>query len=441
LPRIPPSGPWRTPGAAGAVYAAAAGLKQKGQKGYEALAPLGGGPGASDLRLLAPLLGALGNPYGPTGDLVAQRLLPAFGPALAPELRAGLDLRGKAADGRRLLALAHLDKRAGRELCRAALREGTPAVRAAAAPEEAEWEAVAALAGTAPAPGKRAALDLFRERPATTEGAAPALLKVLLHGSYDLNWRARQALARQGPAAVPALVEVLRGPDPEQRREAIWVLGDIGAGAGGATAALVEALRDPTRFRYGGALAECARSALARIGPPARAAVPALREEFEGGDAERRFYAAEALVKITGAVKRYLPVLIEYLSSPNIHVRRDATEALGQIGPAAKAAVPALIRVLKDRPGNVCHFAAEALARIGHDAEEVVPLLIDLVGSDTYYFRRAAVEALGLFGPKARAALPVLREVAQERARYMQEVAGPALAAVQGTAKEAGGGR
>jgi hypothetical protein len=156
---VPPSGPWRTRGTADALYAAAAGLTQKGQKGYEALVPLADGPGAGDLRLLAPLLEALGNPYAPTGDLVAQRLLPAFGPALASELRAGLNLRGKAADGRRLLALAHLDKRAGRELCRAALREGAPAVRAAAlrglavaAPEEADREAVAALAGNAPAP-------------------------------------------------------------------------------------------------------------------------------------------------------------------------------------------------------------------------------------------------------------------------------------------------
>jgi HEAT repeat protein len=447
LAPVPPSGPWRTPAAAAVLYAAAAALRQRGAKGHNALAALADSGGAGDLRLREPLLAALVNPYGATADLVAQRLLPPFGPALAPELRAGLNLPGKAADGRRLLALAQLDKRGGRELCRTALREGAPVVRAAAlrglavaAPEEAEREAVAALSGPAPGSLKGAALDLLRERATAVEGAVPALVRLALLGDYRWEWRARQALARQGRAAVPALVKALQDPSPERRRDAIWVLMDIGPEAGEATEALVAALRDEAKL-YSYRIGDCARAALARIGPPARAAVPALREELERGDAELRFHAAEALVKITGEVKRYLPALIEGLSSPDIGIRRDAAEALGQIGPAAKAAVPALIRVLKDRPGNVCHFAAVALGRIGHNAEEVVPFLIDLVGSDRYYYRRDAVEALGLFGPKARAALPILQEVAKERSRYMQEVVGPALAAIQGTAKEAGGGQ
>ncbi len=442
---IPASGPWRSPGTADALHAAAAGLKQKGQRGYDALAPLAGAAGAGDLRLLAAVTAALDNPYGPTADLVAQRLLPAFGPALAPELRAGLGLRGKAGEGRRLVALAHVDRRAGRELCRAALREGSPAVRAVAlrglavaAPEEAEREAVAALAGGGPAPLKRAALDLFRERRATSADVVPALIRVLKDAGHDFSCRAREALARQGPAAVLALAEVLRGPSARNRRGAIWVLGEIGPEAGGATEALVAALRDqPTDY----SIPDCEdpRAALARIGPPARAAVPALREEFERGGAAR-FRPAEALVMITGDVKRYLPVLVEGLSWPHMLVRWGAAQALGRLGPAAKPAVPALVRALEDRPGNVCHHAAVALGRIGHKAEEVVPLLIDLAGSEKDYWRHAAVEALGLFGPKARAALPVLQAAARDRSRYVRQAVGPALAAVEG-AEEAGGGR
>src|SRR5438067_1215724 len=117
---------------------------------------------AADLRRLLAAGAAAAADTGLRRRANAPRPQAASVPALAPELRAGLDLRGKAADGRRLLALAHLDRRAGRELCRAALREGTPVVRAAAlrglalaAPGEAEREAVAALSGPAPVPLKR----------------------------------------------------------------------------------------------------------------------------------------------------------------------------------------------------------------------------------------------------------------------------------------------
>jgi HEAT repeat protein len=443
---IPPSGPWRTPAAADTVYAAVDGLARNAQRGYAALTALPDTQGDGDLRLLGPVLRVMHDPYSALADFIAVRVLPAFGRALAPELRGAYDPRGGAADRRRLLALAHVDPRVGLGLCREALRQGAPAVRAVAlrglavvAPEEAEREAVAALAGKAPAQLKRAAVDQLRERTATTVEAAPALVRVL-HGSYDLNWRAQEALTRLGKAAVPALLGALRDPDPDHRRSAIWVLRDIGPEAHDAAPALVEALRDEGCV-YGMSIPDCARGALGRIGPAARAAVPALTRDLRGPDAHTRFTAAVALVRITGRTDPYLPFVLELLAASDWRVRREAFVFLEEIGPAAAAAVPRLVQILKDPADPLRHFAASALGHVGRNADEVVPVLVAMVGESAWHLRLTAIHALGLFGPKACAALPVLQEAAKERSRPVQEGARRALLAVQGPQKEAGGGR
>jgi HEAT repeat protein len=442
---LPPSGPWRTPAAAAPLHAVVGGLKHSGRRGYEALTALGEGGG--DLRLLAPLLAVLHNPCSALADFLAVRVLPAFGRALAPDLRGAYDPRGGAVDGRRLLALTHIDLRLGRRLCREALRLGSLAVRSAAlrglavvAPAEAEREAVAALAGQAPAPLKAAALELLKERATAADGAVPALLRVLLQGDYPLWWQAQQALARQGRAAVSALVEALRAPNPEHRRHAMWVLRDIGPEAADATPALIEALRDEAPV-YGMSIPDCARDALGRIGPAARAAVPALTRDLRAADAHTRFTAAKALVRITGRATPYLPFILDLLAAADWQVRREAFLFLEEIGPAAGAAVPRLLQILQDPADELRHFAASALAHIGRSADEVVPLLIGWVGGGAWHLRLWAIRGLGQFGPKARAALPVLREAAKDRSHPVQGAARRALVAIEGPQKEAGGGR
>jgi HEAT repeat protein len=442
---LPPSGPWRTPAAAAPLWGVVEGLEHSGQRGYAALTAQSEVGGVGDLRLLRPLLGVLHNPYSALADFIAVRVLPAFGRAVVAELRSECDLRGKAVDGRRLMALAHCDRRAGRALCQEALRRGSPAVRAAALhglslsePEEADREAVMALAGTAPKSLKRAALDLLSQRTVRTEGAAPALLRALFHGSHDLNWRAARALARQGKRAVPALAEALRDPDPERRRQAIWVLRDIGPEARPATPALVAALADAGEV-YGVSIPDCARAALGQIGPAARSAVPALTRNLRAPDAHTRFMAADALVRITGRTRRYLPFILDLLADQDWEVRREAFLSLERTGPAAEAAVPRLIEILKDPEDELQHFAASALAHIGRSAGEVVPLLIAMVGEGAWHLRLTAIYALGLFGRKARAALPVLHEAAKECSRPVQEAVRRAVVAIQGPPEEAAG--
>jgi hypothetical protein len=86
----------------------------------------------NDLRLIDPAIQALGDIYSELADLVAEKILPAYGPGIVPRLKAGLDLKGKKQDARRLQIMHQLDPAGTLELCKTALEDGTPEVKAAA---------------------------------------------------------------------------------------------------------------------------------------------------------------------------------------------------------------------------------------------------------------------------------------------------------------------
>jgi hypothetical protein len=85
-----------------------------------------------DLRLIAPALAALDDSYAEVADLIAHKILPLYGPAIVPELRANFDPRGRGGHVRRLLLLHRLDPEAARPYVRRSLEEGSPEVRIAA---------------------------------------------------------------------------------------------------------------------------------------------------------------------------------------------------------------------------------------------------------------------------------------------------------------------
>jgi len=85
-----------------------------------------------DLRLIDPAIQALGDTFPELADLVAEQVLPGYGPGIVPRLRNGLDLKGKKADARRLAVMHRLDPGGAVELCKSALEEGSPEVKAAA---------------------------------------------------------------------------------------------------------------------------------------------------------------------------------------------------------------------------------------------------------------------------------------------------------------------
>lgn len=127
-----------------------------------------------------------------------------------------------------------------------------------------------------------------------------------------------------------------------------------------------------------------AMSAIRYIGPPARAAVPALIDELNGDERGLHWNAAAAL---------------------------------GAIGPDAKAALPTLLRVLKEEG-----IGADAIGEIGADEAVIVPLLIAKLHGGKRRERTSAAYALGRYKSKADVVVPALIRAVKEGNKGLRAV-------------------
>jgi hypothetical protein len=85
-----------------------------------------------DLRLITPALEAIDDSYSEMSEFVATKILPIYGPAILPELKAKFDPKGKQGHARRLLLMHQLDAAGTRDLIKQSLDEGSKEVRIAA---------------------------------------------------------------------------------------------------------------------------------------------------------------------------------------------------------------------------------------------------------------------------------------------------------------------
>jgi HEAT repeat protein len=202
---------------------------------------------------------------------------------------------------------------------------------------------------------------------------------------------------------VAALIKQLKDKDPNARSKAARALENIDPAAKDAVPLLIEVLKDRDP---GYPLAPIAAKALGRLGS---AAVPALMETLEVKDGRVQAYAATALMRIGPDAKPAVPALIEVVKKykdPAHLARLNAIAALGKIGPGAKEAVPTLAEVAKDKPPmSAARLAAvTALGQIGPEAKAAVPTLIDLLGEEESKagpLRLEAARALGQIGGAA----------------------------------------
>jgi HEAT repeat protein len=398
---------------------------------------------AVDPQLLDQYVDALRDRYGDLVRLIATRILPAFGPAAAKKLRPQLNLKGKAADGWVLIAFSLADRKQGIDVCRRALREGSPAVRQAAlfalrelAPDEARAAAVAVLQRRASLGQRRTAVDTLKKVGVSAD-AIPPLVQLLQCPvrEWMLQHSAMEALKSGGRAAAEQVAPLLAHKDQLVRRCAAWALTRIGPEATPAIPGLCVLLGDPDWFN-----ASCAAAALGAIGRGAAEAIAALEAHQAGTDPRLQVAIAAALFKITGNAQAALAVLGPAVLGGDIHARRDAALALGEMGFAARPAGPALLRLLRDRHLHGRHFAARALAAMDYDPATLVPLLIGMLGDDAaHYEQTAAIEALGRYGSAAKDALRALENLSRrKRSKYIREALEPALAAIRGRSAQKG---
>jgi len=207
---------------------------------------------------------------------------------------------------------------------------------------------------------------------------------------YDRVSQLRDELAEMKGAAVPALVEALRYDHVSVRRDAAYVLGNMGEGCHDAWPTLIHAVTWGDVFVQRGAT-----EALENSGVLCVTAVPGLIEivlsHMEDGPANA---ASRILVK---TAQRYPEVTLLHLrrglhrGAP--HLYRLPRRVLAKLGPLAAPAVPELRELLERGDLSEQEAAAEALAMIGPAAKDTVQTLKN-VQNRVQNVEKAIAEAL-----------------------------------------------
>jgi hypothetical protein len=160
-----------------------------------------------DLRLVRPALDALDDVYGEIADFMAEQVLPLYGKAILPELRAKFDMKGRMGHARRLQLLHALDPSETRDLVKQALDAGSKEVRIVAiaclgaAPEELSY-----LLEQAVAKAQEVRQAAYRALATMEDEAAVAALKKTMDGK-DLDLAADALRRSRSPKLLSLLID------------------------------------------------------------------------------------------------------------------------------------------------------------------------------------------------------------------------------------------
>ncbi|MHC4526296.1 MAG: HEAT repeat domain-containing protein [Planctomycetota bacterium] len=271
-------------------------------------------------------------------------------------------------------------------------------------------------------------------------GNLEAVIDAALKAEVDSLEESAEAAGDMGK--IQQLIQKLKVDDPDERAEAVRMLGDMGAEAVPAIPALIESLTDrgaidgpngrSFRAVTGSSLSLSAdkpgwlaAEALGKIGAPAvEPLIEAIRKHFPAKEYIRaphrtRKYGPghDGLVGLDNAERALVKIgapavqpLINILSDDDRSVRIPAVWALGRIKDAR--AVEPLVAALKDKDKYVRTGVVFALGWI--EDMRAVELLIGVLNEDQdWHVRRDAATALGRIGDKR--ALPYLTAALEEK--------------------------
>ncbi len=194
-----------------------------------------------------------------------------------------------------------------------------------------------------------------------------------------------EAVRHVGSNGIPTMLRMLQAKDSSLRAGLIWIARkqrlvklksidakdrNFGAAMGlitldptivsNAVPALVEIYnKDFSRFSQA---QTC--SVLAKLGPLAKRAVPALLRNMSSTNVWVRRDAELALGRILSEPELVVPAMTKALHDPDVYIPANAVVILGDYGPAAKAAIPDLVELLKTQNPVLQDQVKYALYRI-----------------------------------------------------------------------------
>jgi HEAT repeat protein len=231
---------------------------------------------------------------------------------------------------------------------------------------------VAASLGHAEVSVRQMAAAVLGKIGAPAAAAVRPLCRCLTAPEDDLRAVASFALARIGPAAVPALRLMLQFSDPRTVASAV--------------------------------------GALSQIGPEARESLADLEALAPRAPLAVQMACAAAVARISGDASRGLPLLVWALDHADPLVRKQALERITELGPAAHPAIPRILERAADPAPEVRAAGALTLGRIRAPASDAVPLMVRLLDDASPEVRMNAMIVLASYGNAAGEALPALRK-------------------------------
>ena len=261
------------------------------------------------------------------------------------------------------------------------------------------------------------------------KAAIPRLIEALKSPKQPVREAAARALIELDPdpeITRPLMDKLMEEASPEAVNDILDAVASLGENA---VPRLSKALE------HADARAKAA-AIIARIGPAAKDAVPALIEALKDENALTRCEVLFALAAIGPDAKQAVAAVIDAVGDPEEDVCYAACFALGKVGPDAAAAKSALQKNLAAEDEFMAMASAWALAQIDPACEETckksVPILIKALAQPEAITRLHAAEALGTLGPLAKDAADALKKAAKDDNEHVRAAATKALKAVEG---------
>jgi HEAT repeat protein len=208
-----------------------------------------------------------------------------------------------------------------------------------------------------------------------TRKAVPAMIEVLKSTDEELRYRAvlvLQGLGNDAGEALPLLLTLSKSTDSDgvAAGQAIQRISKVPRSTAPALIALLKDPEPPVRLK--------AVEVLCDLEEGDKECLAALQELVKGRDSKVRQQAARLLHRYGSAAKDAVPSLIEIIrTDPDPQTRQAAMGVLGVVDPTArKAAIPALIEVVRDYyEPRTRSSAVSLLGEMGPDAKAAVPTL------------------------------------------------------------------